>query len=162
MTLEVNNVPLSPCNDVGRPNLGMISWSRFFYHLLSVLRVFPDSSVGKESTCNTGGPCSNPGLGRSPGEGKGSPLQYSGLDNSIDSPWGCKESDTTEWFSLSQPSQSGWEGLQSTLWMYLSRLIGIYTLEKLASGWSPTASPLLGRSHTIGWPGPALWACHPP
>ena len=41
------------------------------------------------------------GLGRFLGEGKGYPLQYSGLENSMDySPWGCKESDTTEWLSL--------------------------------------------------------------
>ena len=39
---------------------------------------FPDSSVGKESTCNAGDPCSIPGLGRSHGEGIGYPLQYSG------------------------------------------------------------------------------------
>ena len=38
---------------------------------------FPDSSVGKESTCNSGDPNSIPGLGRSPGEGIGYPLQYS-------------------------------------------------------------------------------------
>ena len=38
-----------------------------------------------------------PELGRSPEEGKGYPLQYSGLENSMDySPWGHKESDTTE------------------------------------------------------------------
>ena len=45
---------------------------------------FPDSSVGKESSCNAGDPCSIPGLGRSLGEGKGYPLQYSGLENSMD------------------------------------------------------------------------------
>ena len=61
----------------------------------------PDSSVGKESTCNAGDPSSIPGSGRSPGEGKGYPLQYSGLENSMDSPWGRKESDTTEPLSLS-------------------------------------------------------------
>ena len=38
---------------------------------------FPDSSVGKESACNAGIPGSIPGWGRSPGEGKGYPLQYS-------------------------------------------------------------------------------------
>ena len=44
-----------------------------------------------------------PGLGRSPGEGKGYPLQYSGLENSMNciSSWGCKDSDTTEQLSLS-------------------------------------------------------------
>ena len=37
-----------------------------------------------------------PGLGRSLGERKGCPLQYSGLENSMDSPWSRKESDMTE------------------------------------------------------------------
>ena len=45
---------------------------------------FPDSSVGKESAYNAGDPSSIPGLGRSPGEGKGYPLQYPGLENSMD------------------------------------------------------------------------------
>ena len=45
---------------------------------------FPHSSVGKESACNAGDPSSIPGLGRFPGEGKGYPLQYSGLENSMD------------------------------------------------------------------------------
>ena len=63
---------------------------------------FPDSSAGKESACNAGDLDSILGLGGSPGEGKGYPLQYSGLQNSMDSsPWGHKESDTTEqpWLS---------------------------------------------------------------
>ena len=38
---------------------------------------FPGSSAGKESTCNVGDSSSIPGLGRSPGEGIGYPLQYS-------------------------------------------------------------------------------------
>ena len=45
---------------------------------------FPHSSVGKESTCNTWDLNSIPGSGRSPGEGIGYPLQYSGLENSKD------------------------------------------------------------------------------
>ena len=45
---------------------------------------FPDRSVGKESACNAEDLCSIPGLQRSPGEGKGYPLQYSGLENSMD------------------------------------------------------------------------------
>ena len=40
---------------------------------------FPYGSAGKESACNVGYLGSIPGLGRSPGEGKGYPLQYSGL-----------------------------------------------------------------------------------
>ena len=42
------------------------------------------SSAGKESTCNVGDLGSIPGLGRSPGEGKGYSLQYCGLENSVD------------------------------------------------------------------------------
>ena len=45
---------------------------------------FPCGLAGKESTCNAGDLGSIPGLGRSPGEGKGYPLQYSGLENSVD------------------------------------------------------------------------------
>ena len=45
---------------------------------------FLDSSVGKESTCNAGDLGSILGLGRSPDEGIGYPLQYSGLGNSMD------------------------------------------------------------------------------
>ena len=85
--LEVNDVPLSLCNDLGRPSLRMISWCSFL--------------------------------------------------------------------PPPQPSQSGWESLQFILWMYLSWLIGTYTLEKLASWWSPSASPLLDWSHVFGWAGPA-------
>jgi len=43
---------------------------------------FPCSLAGKESACNEGDLDSVPGLGRYPGEGKGYPLQYSGLENS--------------------------------------------------------------------------------
>ena len=42
-----------------------------------IIWIFPDSSVGKESTCNAGDPSLIPGLGRSPGEGIGYPLQHS-------------------------------------------------------------------------------------
>ena len=49
------------------------------------LCVWPScDSAGKESTCNVEDLGSIPGLGRSPGEGKGYPLQYSGLENSMD------------------------------------------------------------------------------
>ena len=62
---------------------------------------FPDSSVGKESACNAGDTGSIPGLGRSPGEGIGYPLQYSGLENPMDcTVCGVSESDMTERLSL--------------------------------------------------------------
>ena len=64
-------------------------------------------SGGKESACSAADLGLTSGLGRSPGEGNGNPLQYSCLENSMDrgtwqatySPWGCKESDTTEQLS---------------------------------------------------------------
>ena len=46
--------------------------------------ILPHSSVGKESACNAGDPSSIPVSGRYPGEGKGYPLQYSSLENSMD------------------------------------------------------------------------------
>ena len=64
---------------------------------------FPCGSAGKESACNSEDLGSNPRLGRSPGERKGYPLQYSGLENSMDySLWGCIQSDTTEQPSLNE------------------------------------------------------------
>ena len=45
---------------------------------------FPCGSAGKESACNAGDTGSIPGLGRSPGEGKGYSLQYSGLEKYMD------------------------------------------------------------------------------
>ena len=65
---------------------------------------FPCGSAGKESTGNVGDLGSIPGLGRSPREGYSYPLQYSGLENSMD----CivhgvtkSQSDTTEQVPLS-------------------------------------------------------------
>ena len=63
---------------------------------------FPSVSDGKESTCNVGDLGSIPGLGRSPGEGHGNPLQHSCLENPHGqrslvgyNPWDHRESDTT-------------------------------------------------------------------
>ena len=50
--------------------------------LLVFLNGFPGGSAGKESAYNAGDLGLIPGLGRSPGEGNGYPLQYSGLENS--------------------------------------------------------------------------------
>ena len=50
----------------------------------SVFLGFPCGSAGKESAHNVGDLGSIPRLGRSPGKGKGYPLQYSGLENSFD------------------------------------------------------------------------------
>ena len=77
---------------------------------------FPGSSLGKESTCNAGDPGLIPGLGRSPERGHG--IQYSCMENPHGqrclagySPWGHKESGTTERLSAAQldPQYSGQE-----------------------------------------------------
>ena len=48
-----------------------------FHLIVLYIYVFSDSSVAKESACNAGDPSLIPGLGRSPGEAIGYPLQYS-------------------------------------------------------------------------------------
>ena len=62
--------------------VGKIPWRRDRL-LTPVFLGFPCGSVGKESVCNAGDLGLIPGLRGSPGEGKGYPLQYSGLENSI-------------------------------------------------------------------------------
>ena len=65
------------------PAVGKIPWRRDRLPT-PVFLGFPCGSAGKESTCNVGDLGLIPGLGKSPGEGKGYPLQYSGLENSMD------------------------------------------------------------------------------
>ena len=68
-----------------------------------VFLCFLCGSTGKESTCNAGDLDLIPGLGRSPGEWKGYPFWYSGLENSMDCiVHGVTKSDTTEHLALSQ------------------------------------------------------------
>ena len=55
-------------------------YTQILYHLMG----FPSGSDGKESPCNAGDLDLIPGLGRSPGEGNGNPLQYSCLENPMD------------------------------------------------------------------------------
>ena len=61
-------------------NAELCTWGMCNF-MLTFLLGFPCGSAGKESTCNVGDLGSIPGLGRSPGEGKGYPLQCSGLEN---------------------------------------------------------------------------------
>ena len=63
---------------------------------------FPGGSDGKEPACNVGYQGSIPGLGRSPGEGNGNPLQYSCLENSMD---------RGAWWSLIHGVAKSWTGL---------------------------------------------------
>ena len=52
--------------------------------IITISTSFPGGSDGQESACNAGDPGLIPGLGRSPGDGNGNPLQYSDLENSMD------------------------------------------------------------------------------
>ena len=82
--------------------VGKIPWRRDRL-TTPVFMGFPGGSGGKESACNAGDLGLIPGLGRSPGGGHGSLIQYSCLENLHGqrslvgySPWGHKESDMTE------------------------------------------------------------------
>ena len=84
-----------------KKNLADVCSREQFYHTLK--KGFSGGSDGKESACNAGDLGSIPGLGGSPGEGHGNPLQYSCLENPHGqrnlagySQWGRKESDMTE------------------------------------------------------------------
>ena len=58
---------------------------------MSFIWGFPASTDAKKSACNAGDPGSIPGSGRSPGEGNSNLLHCSCLENSMDKPWGRKE-----------------------------------------------------------------------
>ena len=109
---------------------------------------FPCGSAGKESACNAGDLGSIPGLGRSPREGNGYPLQFSCLENSSDcyGPWGCKESDTTQRLSLS-------------LWMTLKsqerKALPVPQQSASTSIWS-RGSAQASESSVMG---PGTWRC---
>ena len=65
------------------PGVGKVRWKRDRLPT-TVSWGFPYGSAGKEYACYVGDLGPIPGLGRSPGERKGYPLQYSGLENSMD------------------------------------------------------------------------------
>ena len=79
--------------------IGKIRWRRDRLPT-PVFLGFPCGSADKESTCNVGDLGSIPGLGRSPGEGKGYPLQYSGLENSMDCIVHGVTKSQTDWATL--------------------------------------------------------------
>ena len=102
---------------------------------------FPDSSVGKESVCNAGDPGSIPGSGRSSGEGIGYPLQYSGLEDSIDCiVHGVTESRTRlSHFhflnSIAMNKASGGDGIPAELFQILKEDHGIWSHHLMGNRW---------------------------
>ena len=91
---------------------------------------FPDTSIGKESTCNVGDLGLIPGLGRSPGEGKGYPLQYSGLENSIQS---------------TGSQRVGHDWATFTHWMRLEAMILVFWMLNFKPAFSVSSFTLLKR-----------------
>ena len=87
-------------------------WTSIFTYLGCISRSgiagsFPDGSDGKESACNAGDLGSVPGSWRYLGEGNGNAssilawrIRWTEESGRLHSPWGCKESDTTEWLTL--------------------------------------------------------------
>ena len=59
-------------------------WNSLDFELGRLFFYFPSGSDSKASACNTGDLGSIPGLGRSPGEGNGNPLEYTCLENPMD------------------------------------------------------------------------------
>ena len=107
----------------------------------------PCGSDGKGSACNAGDLGSIPGLGRSPGEGNGYPLQFSCLENPTDrgvwrahSPWGHKEWDMTKRLTLSFFfSRCHGASLETQFYPWVGKLLW-------RRKWPPTAVFLPGES----------------
>ena len=120
------------------------------------------AQVVKNLSCNAGDLGSIPGLGRSPGEGNGYPLQQSCVENPIDrslvgySPWSCKESDTTERLSQQQEEYSNmsnhvkynrrdYQNVSFIYFNFLAMPCGMWDLSSPA-GTEPTFSALAAQS----------------
>ena len=113
---------------------------------------FPGVSDGKESACNVGNLGLIPGLGRSPGKGKGNPLLDSGLENSMDYivhgfaksrarlsdfPWGVSVSQVRKF--PAQLMSKGWRGREGDLrWRaFLSFFFGHTSVVTRDQPWAP-------------------------
>ena len=106
----------------------------YVVHLYLFIMGFPGDLDGKESACNAGDLGSIPGLGRSPGEGNGYPLQYSCLENSKDRgvwkaivTWVTKELDRTEQLTLTYSCIDGHLFLIFLSASFMSILQSIYS-----------------------------------
>ena len=103
------------------PWVGKIPWRRAWL-LTPVFLGFPSGSDSKESACNAGDLGLISGLGRSPGKGKGYPLQYSGLENSMD----CIVHEVAE--NRTQLSDFHFQWKPEFVTVLLSRLTGSLTV----------------------------------
>ena len=104
MTKEIS-VPEGPGIEGSQSPVRKIRWGRDRLPT-SVSLGFPCGSAGKEFTCNAGDLGSIPGLGKSPGEGKGYPLHYSGLER-LYSPWDHSQTQLSHFHFTSEPCWVG-------------------------------------------------------
>ena len=91
----MDSLPLAP---PGKPYSYIIETNIFSAFIRDSV-VLPLWLTCKESACNTGDLGLIPGLERSSGEGKGYPLQYSGQENSMDTPWVAKKFSRQEYWN---------------------------------------------------------------
>ena len=125
------------------------SWPRSV-HSLSILWVlgFPGGSEVKASAWNAGDPGLIPGLGRSPGEGNGSPLQYSWKSHGWRSlvgysPWGGKESDTAEQLHFDFRGNIFWRNDSRVSWW------GLFFFKTFANQQTPLIPAISKRKTTF-------------
>ena len=120
---------------------------------------FPGGSAGKESACNAGDLGSGPGLERSPGEGNGYPLQYSGLENSMDR--GALQATYIQPMRLQRVGHN-WATNHITLTYYLvaTSSLKITNPQKVFLKWHGQTDPKFsGLSQNFGWRVFPSWSC---
>ena len=101
---------------------------------------FPCGSTGKESACSVGDLGSIPGLGRSRRRGKlPTPVFWSGEFHGLYSPWDRKESDTTEWLSLTH----SYGGIIVLAWLKHWRCFCLSALLRFFKTYHPMSSSAL-------------------
>ena len=134
---------------------------------------FPGGSDSKEFACITGSLGLIPGLGRSLGEGPGSPLQCSCLVNAHGqrslagyNPWDCKELDTTEQLRTYNSQTLEWVAIAfSNAWKWKAKVKPLSRVWLLATPWTAAyqALPSMGFSRQEYWSGVPLpsWTSHP-
>ena len=114
---------------------------------------FPGSSDGKASAYNVGDPGSIPGLGRSPGEGNGNPLQYSWLENSMDRGawWATVHGVAKSRTRLSNFTFKLWSRA-SLVAQRLKRLPGMWETWVRSLGWEdPLEKEIATHSSILAW-----------
>ena len=82
-TMKLRDVMLNEISQSQKITIWLMAWFHL-YKVSKIVKGFPCAPDDKESACNMGDLGSIPGLGRTPGEGNGYPLQYSCLENSMD------------------------------------------------------------------------------